>query len=190
MRTLDGSYSAMGRPEPARVSLEEAVRLRPGQTSAHLELGRAYEALGKVAETEQAYRQAVSLGPELAEPHYALGRLLTRRGDREEGERELALHRTLYDRAVRQSEQARARSGEVAFAWAELRQGHAEAALARFASVPESVDTLVGQASALSRLGRHRDAVRMLERARELEPQNPWVQTLLASERVRSEEKP
>ena len=100
MRTLDGCFSH-GRPEPARVSLEEAVRLRPGQASAHLELGRAYEALGKVAEAEQAYREAMSLGPQLAAPHYALGSLLTRHGDREEGERELALYRTLYDRVAR-----------------------------------------------------------------------------------------
>ena len=77
------------------MSLEESVRLRPGEASAHLELGRAYEALGKVAEAEQAYRKAVSLGPQLAAPRYALGSLLTRRGNREEGARELALHRTL-----------------------------------------------------------------------------------------------
>jgi tetratricopeptide (TPR) repeat protein len=181
---------SLGRPEPALVSLQESVRLRPDQPSAHLELGRAYEALGKVAEAEQAYRKAMSLGPQLVAPHYALGSLLTRHGDREEGKRELALYRTFYDRAVRRSQEARARSGEIAFGWAELRQGHAETALARFEAIPESAETLIGQASALSRLGRHRDAVRVLERARELEPQSPLVQNLLASERVRAEEKP
>ena len=97
---------------------------------------------------------------------------------------------TLYDRVARMAQPARARAGEIAYGWAELRQGRAEAALARFESVTESAETLIGQASALSRLGRHRDAVRVLERARELEPQSPWVQSLLASERVRSEEKP
>jgi Flp pilus assembly protein TadD len=181
---------SLGRPEPALVSLQEAVRLRPDQASAHLELGRAYEALGKVAEAEQAYRKAMAMGPQLAEPHYALGRLLTRRGNREEGERELALHRTLYDRAVRRSEEARALSGEIAFGWAELRQGRVEAALARFEAIPDSAEALIGQASALSRLGRHRDAVQVLERARELEPRSPMVQTMLASERFRAEEKP
>jgi tetratricopeptide (TPR) repeat protein len=132
----------------------------------------------------------MAIGTPLAEPHYALGRLLTRRGNREEGERELALHRTLYDRAVRRSQEARARSGEIALGWAELRQGHAETALARFEAIPDSAEALIGQASALSRLGRHRDAVQVLERAHELEPQSPLIQTLLASERVRSEEKP
>jgi superkiller protein 3 len=180
---------SLGRPEPALVSLQESVRLQPGQASAHLELGRAYEALGKVAEAEQAYRKALSLGPQLAAPHYALGSLLTRHGDREEGKRELALYRTLYDGVARMAQPARARVRELAYGWAELRQGRAEAALARFESFPESAETLIGQASALSRLGRHRDAVRVLERARELEPQSPLVQTLLASERVRAEEK-
>ena len=85
---------------------------------------------------------------------------------------------------------ARARAGEIAYGWAELRQGRAEAALARFESISESTETLIGQASALSRLGRHQDAIRVLERARELEPQSTWVKNLLASERVRSDEKP
>jgi tetratricopeptide (TPR) repeat protein len=181
---------SLGRPEPALAALEEAVRLRPGQASAHLELGRAYEALGKVSKAEQAYRQAMSLGPQLAAPHYALGSLLTRHGDREEGKRELALYRTLYDRVAAEAQPARARAREIAYGWAELRQGRAEAALTRFAAVPESAEALIGQASALSRLGRHQDAIRVLERAKELEPESPWVQNLLASERFRADERP
>jgi tetratricopeptide (TPR) repeat protein len=180
----------LGRPEQALVSLEEAVRQRPEQASARLDLGRAYEALGKPVEAEQAYRKAMVLEPQLAAPHYALGRLLIRRGDSEEGQRELALYRTLYDRTARLRQEAVARAAEISLAWSELRQGRAEAALARFESFPEATETLIGQASALSSLRRHQDAVRVLERARELEPESPRIQALLSTERARSQDKP
>ncbi len=181
---------SIGRPEAALVALEEAARRQPGQATAHLELGRAYEAVGRVAEAEQAYRKAIALGPQLNAPHYTLGRLLTLHGDREEGGRELALYRTKYEGIAHREQEARKRRGEINLAWAELRQGDAEAALARFTSLPESTETLIGQASALSRLLRHGDAVRVLERARELEPHNPAISIRLASERLRAEEKP
>lgn len=179
---------SVGRPESALVALQEAVRLQPGQAAAQLELGRAYEAVGRIAEAEQAYRRSLALGPQLSTPHYTLGRLLTLNGDRAEGERELALYRTIYDRIADQQQEARRRGAEVALAWSELHQGETEAALARFLALPESTETLIGRASALSRLRRHEEAVAALERARELEPENPQIQIQLASERIRAEE--
>ena len=180
----------IGRPEEALVALEEAVRLRPGHASTYTELGRALEGVGRIEEAEQAYRKAIELGPQLTTPHYALGRLLTLHGDREEGQRELALYRTIYGRVAEQQQEARRRAGEVALAWAELRRGEAEAALGVFASLPESVETMSGQATALSRLGRHEAAIVVLERALELAPENPRLRVQLASERVRAEEEP
>jgi cytochrome c-type biogenesis protein CcmH/NrfG len=50
------------------------------------------------------------------------------------------------------------------------------------------VETLLGRATVLSRLRRHPEAVAALERARQLDPQNPRVAALLAAERSRAED--
>ena len=70
----------------------------------------------------------------------------------------------------------------------ELNQGKAASALARFAAQPESPDALKGQALALQRLGRHADAVRALERAHVLAPDDARIELLLAAERSRADE--
>ena len=179
---------SVGRPEPALTALGEAVRQQPRDAMGHLDHGRAFEAAGKIAEAEQAYRRALELRPQLSSAHYSLGRLLMLHGDREEGQRELALYREGYDTLIQREQGLRARAGEIDLARVELRHGDAEAALARFAALPESTATLIGQASALSRLRRHGEAIAVLERAQELEPRNPKIWVQLASERIRAEE--
>ncbi len=176
---------ALGDPAGALPRLSEAARLKPKDASARFDVGRAREAAGQKAEAEAAYRLAASLAPQLASPHYALGGLLVRSGRREEGESELAAYRSLYERALRLSEEQNARGAEMALAWSELNAGKAPAALVRFNALPETPEVLLGRAAALSRLNRHAEAVRALERARQLAPDDPRVQTRLAVERAR-----
>jgi len=176
---------SLGDGSGALVYLSEAARLTPGDAATQLDLGRAYEAVGQNAEAEQAYRLAASLDPKLGSPHYALGTLLVRTGRREEGQQELAAYRTLYERALRLSEQQNERSAELGLAWAELNRGKASDSLARFTSLPESPDSLLGRAAALSRLKRHAEAVRVLERARKLAPDDVRIRTQLALEKSR-----
>lgn len=176
---------ALGDPAGALPRLSEAARLKPKDAAAQLDLGRAREALGQKTEAEAAYRLAVALAPQLGSPHYALGGLLVRTGRREEGERELGTYRSIYERAARLSEEQNARQAEMALAWSELNSGRAEAALVRFSSLPETGEVLLGRAMALSRLKRHGEAVRVLEGARQLSPDDPRIQTLLAAERTR-----
>jgi len=185
---LGRALSRAGAYDRALPELEAAVQLNPKSADLLLDYGRALESLGRLDDAEAAYRRAVKLAPNLPRGHYALGRLLVRQGRKAEGDAELAAHRKLYERGLKLVSEADSRTGEVSLAWAELHQGKVEDALARFSGFPESVDTLLGRAEALSRLDRHAEALRTLERARALAPDDARVERRLAAERLRVEE--
>lgn len=185
---LGGLLLSLGKPDEALPHFEALASAQSGSAEVRLDLGRAYETLGRLADAEAAYRSAAKLSPNSPRAHYALGRLLLRQGKRDEGERELAVHRSLYERAQKLVSESQARSAEAALAWSELSQGKTVEALERFSQLPETSDTLLGRATVLSRLRRHPEAVAALERARQLDPQNPRVAALLAAERSRAEE--
>src|SRR5262249_14363979 len=185
---LGRALSRAGAYDRALPELEAAAQLSPKSADVLLDYGRALESLGRLDEAEAAYRRAVKLAPNLPRGHYALGRLLLRQGRKAEGDAELATHRKLYERGLKLVSEADARKGEIALGWAEIHQGKAEAALVRFSDLPESVDTLLGRAEALSRLDRHAEALRVLERARALAPDDDRVDRKLAAERLRVEE--
>ncbi len=179
---------ASGRAEEALVEIREASRLDPRDASLQLALGRAFESTSRPDEAEAAYREAIRLSPRLAPAHDALGRLLRTRGRTEEAEGELATHRELSDRGVERGSASEARSGELALAQARLREGQPAEALAIFRSLPASANSLLGAAEALSRLGRHAEAVRTLEKARALAPEDERIGPRLAAERSRAGE--
>src|SRR6185369_9829744 len=156
---------ARNRPQDALPPLEEATRLKPKSAEIVLNLGRAREALGRPEEAEAAYREAVRLAPNLPAAHYALGRLLVRTGRRADGEAQLAVHRELYEKGLARVSASESGNAEGNLGWALLHQGRPADALARFEAMPESAESSRGRAAALSRLGRHADAVRALERA-------------------------
>ncbi|HEY2798874.1 MAG TPA: tetratricopeptide repeat protein [Thermoanaerobaculia bacterium] len=178
-------YLSQGEGEPARRELDRAAALAPQDAAIRFQLGRAEEAVGRLDEAEASYRKAVELSPSLASPRYALGRLLVRRGRKEEGEKELAVYQSLYSRAARVQYEGSSRGAQIQLAESELARGDAAAALARFEALPEDAEILTGRARALSRLDRHPEAVRALERARDLQPDAPRIEALLAAERAR-----
>ena len=177
---------ASGRTEEALAELQVAARLDPRDAGLQLDLGRALESLGRLDEAEAAYREGIRLAPRLPRGHYALGRLLMKRGRREEAEKELAIHRELYERGLQLVSASETRAGELAMAQNRLREGDAAEALSLFRSLPESADSLVGAAEALSRLGRHAESVLTLEKARTLAPEDKRIDPLLAAERSRA----
>jgi Flp pilus assembly protein TadD len=174
---------AHGQPARALPYLEAAAKLAPSNGEIQLDLGRAYEGVDRLTDAEAAYRNAVRLSPKLARPHFALGSLLNRTGRREEGAKELEIHRSLFNEASARFSETERRGAEMALAWHQLQTGHAADALARFRSMPQSAPALYGQASALSRMGRHRDAVAALEQARSLAPTDQRIEALLVAER-------
>lgn len=183
-------WLADGRAEEAFPHLEKAALARPKNAEYQLDYGRALEAMGRLEAAEAAYRKAVALAPNLPRAHYALGRLLQREGQKEQADKELAIHHSLYERGRRLVSAADVQDASTSLAWAELREGKAEAALARFRALPESPEALRGQAEALRRLGRRTEAVRALERAHELAPDDARIELLLVTERSRTEPAP
>jgi len=182
-------WLAEGRAEEALPHLEEAARSSPGSVEIQLDLGRALETTGRLDEAESAYRRAVRLAPNLPRSHYALGRLLQREGKAAEAQRELALHHALYERGREAVSRFDAKSAEMAYAWAEWHKGNAASALARFQALPETPESLRGQALALSRLQRHAEAVDALERAHALAPDDHRIELSLVTERSLAEKK-
>jgi Flp pilus assembly protein TadD len=181
-------WLAEGKSEGAFAHLEKAALAQPGVAVFQLDYGRALEALGKLEAAEQAYRRATTLAPNLPGAHYALGRLLQRQGKKDEAEKELAIHHSLYERGRKLVSAADVQDAASSYAWAELNHGKPNDALLRFKALPESPDSLRGQALALQRLGRNAEAVRALERAHALAPDDARIELLLATERSRAQE--
>jgi tetratricopeptide (TPR) repeat protein len=63
-------------PEEARQAYQEAIRLHPALTDAHINLGRLHHNLGNLAEAEACYRSALQYEPKLALAHFNLGVVL------------------------------------------------------------------------------------------------------------------
>jgi Flp pilus assembly protein TadD len=181
-------WLAEGKTEEALPPLEKAALARPSAAEFQLDYGRALEASGRTADAEAAYRKAIALSPNMPAPHFALGRLLQREGKKEEAQKELAMHHALYERGRRLVSAADVQDAQTSLAWTLLREGNAAEALERFRALPETPESLRGQAAALQRLGRPADAVRALERAHDLAPEDARIALLLATERSRAAE--
>ena len=63
-------------PEEARHAYQEALRLHPALTDAHINLGLLHHNLGNLAEAEACYRRALEYEPKLALAHFNLGVVL------------------------------------------------------------------------------------------------------------------
>lgn len=68
---------------------EKAVSLSPNDYRFWMTLGRALEQAGEIERGEKALRRAVALAPSYSYPRWYLGNLLLRRGDYDQGFREL-----------------------------------------------------------------------------------------------------
>jgi Flp pilus assembly protein TadD len=173
----------LGSTAEAVRELEKAARLSPESAPVQLDLGRAYEASGRVADAEAAYRRALALEPDLSATNYALGTLLARTGRREEALPLIAIYQKAFQKVQEQRYQAASRRAEINLGLTFLDAGRLEDALAQFARMPDDPEAMRGRAAALSRLGRHAEAVTVLERASLLDPDDPAVRWQLDRER-------
>jgi tetratricopeptide (TPR) repeat protein len=71
-----------GRNDEAVAAFEQAVRLKPDNSSYHVGLGHALAAAGRNDEAVAAFEQAVRLEPDVSEYRAALDRALSNRGSR------------------------------------------------------------------------------------------------------------
>jgi tetratricopeptide (TPR) repeat protein len=174
----------MGRAADAVPHLEKAAVAAPESSVTILDLGRAYESANRLPDAERAYRKALSMEPSLSPIYYALGRLLKRMGKNSEAAETLGKYQQLYEAEQQRRFYETSHRAELDSAERDLRHGDAAAALAKFERIGNTPDALIGKAKALSRLNRHAEAVRVLERVRLLAPKDQRVEYLLARERA------
>ena len=179
-----------GKSGEAVAELREAVRLREDSAPAHWNLGRALQSSGDLDGAEKSFRRAVELAPATSRFHYSLGQVLRLLKRPEEAAAEFDQFKKRQDAEQRATYESSSRQVEFNGALVAMRRGRTEEALDRFRDLPESVASLEGQAEALSRLGRHRDAIRALERASELAPDDVQIRAQLAREYSEEKEKP
>lgn len=178
-----------GKPAAAVAELSRASDLEPGSTEVLLDLGRALEASGNPAKAEAAYRRALEIAPDVPLAHYLLGTLLARGGRRGEAAEHVALYRRAFEREQENRFRSGSRQAELNLGWTRLKEKRFEEALAQFGRRPDDVESLRGAAQALSSLGRHAEAVRTLERALLLDPDNRPLRYALDREREMSARK-
>lgn len=178
-----------GKPADAVAELSRASELQPDAVDILLDFGRALEASGDLSHAEATYRRALDREPNTPLAHYLLGTLLARTGHRDEATKHVAL----YQRAFAQDQQDRFRSGsrqaELNLGWTELKKNRFEQALAQFTRHPNDAEGLRGAAQALAGLKRHAEALRALERAVLLDPENRALRFELDRAREGSEKK-
>jgi Flp pilus assembly protein TadD len=171
-----------GRAGAAIPHLEAAVLARPRSDGLLLIIGRAYAAEGRFDDAERSFRAAVALDGENSVSRIALGQLLAREGKADEAAREIAVGKDLYEKEKKLQFERISRKVQMNLARENLQHGKPSEALARFEKMPPDSDVLEGRAAALSRLGRHEEAIRALEKACSLDPENKTARARLARE--------
>ncbi len=170
------------KPGEAAAALREAVRLRENSPPAQWNLGRALQGSGDLDGAEKAFRRAVELAPASSRFHYSHGIVLKLLKRPEDAAAEFDQFKKAQDAEQTALYEASSRKVELNGALDDLNHGKAEEALARFRALPESIPSLEGRAEALSRLGRHREAIAALERASVLAPEDNEIRAQLARE--------
>jgi tetratricopeptide (TPR) repeat protein len=178
-----------GKPSAAVVELSRAAELQPDGVEVLLDLGRALEASGDLPRAEATYRRALVREPDTPLAHYLLGTLLARTGHRDEAAEHIAFYRRAFAREQEERFRSGSRRAELNLGWTELKKNRFEEALAQFNRHPNDAEGLRRAAQALAGLGRHAEALRALERAVLLDPDNRALKYELDRARERGEKK-
>ena len=160
------------RPREAVAELRLAAAAEENSADAWLDLAQALAADGQRSEAEESCRRSIRLaaGPRGGAPD-ARPDSPGRKGKTDESASELAASRSLYDREEKQAEENRGSAARTSQGWVLLRMNRPADALAQFESIPGSSSSgWRGRAEALERLGRREDAIRALESAKTLAP--------------------
>jgi tetratricopeptide (TPR) repeat protein len=176
-----------GNWEKAR-GLDEYVLMRkPRNASALKDLGTALVALGKDEEALSPLREALDIDPSLSDVHFQLGRALRNLGRTEESLHEMELYRSIRDRAhIAQALVSPGKASQNEH-WREcekvLKEKGESAAIAYVKSVAAETHMqlnayyMVGMV--YSTLQRDEDAIRVLNKAAQLSPNNADIVAFL-----------
>lgn len=169
---LGRMLSLVGRHAEAADELRAAADAEGGSADIWLDLAQALSASGRRAEAEQACRRSIELQGDRAAAHVTLAGILRAEGKRDESASELAASRALYDREEARLEKNRASVARTTQGWVLLAMNRPKEALAQFESASDSSSSWRGRAESLERLGRRAEAIRALERAKTLAPED------------------
>jgi tetratricopeptide (TPR) repeat protein len=146
---------ALGKAQEAVALLEKFNALAGKQPWGLAHLGRALARAGETARAEAAYREALALDANFVVAHYWLGQLLATTGRKEESARVLATYSRLRE--------------------LENEEHQLRMTLLRDAN---DVRVLVNLARVRFLLGKRRDSLNILERARRLAPGDPELEKI------------
>ena len=176
---LGNTVREQGRPREAEDCFRRAITIEPGQPDAHNGLGSVLHTLGRLDDAERAYRQYRLLQPDAATGYVNLASVLIDRGR--------------FDDAAAISRQGIERSHgpdgrpelHLMLGSALAYQGNFTAALGAFRAAatlaPDHARALWGCGLALLETGgEEEEALRWLERARELEPDSAEFRNAMA----------
>lgn len=173
-----------GRYSEAAEWLEKAVSRSSGSVDLWLDLAGALEGANRLDEALMALNRAVALAPEHYQVRYGLARLLTKSGDRQGADRELANYRRLLEEDQERTLREGRLRAQVDLGYELMRQGEAEAAITHLDSLPLSVEVLVARAAVWQDLGDREAAQVALEQAVALDPGRGDLRAKLAALRL------
>jgi tetratricopeptide (TPR) repeat protein len=148
------------RHEEAAAELQRAADAEPASAAIWLDLAQALAAANHSEAAEGASRKAIERQPDLAAAHMTLGQILRSEGKKDEAAAELAASRKLYDREEERVQQTRSSGARASQGW-----------------------LLQRKAEDLERAGKPDEAIRALEEARALAPEDRAIDYAL--ERLR-----
>ena len=155
----------------AATQFRKAVEIEPDNPRIRLNLGRALNLIGEARAALDEFEEAVRLAPQFASAHYNMGTILERSGR----DQEAIDHYTL---AV--THDPNLGEAHLGLANALHRTGRFEASLSHYQLVIERPEARFGEAIALVRFGRHREARERLRVAMDLHPDQPLFANALA----------
>jgi tetratricopeptide (TPR) repeat protein len=87
--------------------LKRAIALDPASADAHLQLGNLYSQRRQYAEAVPEYKEALRLSPNVPDAHFRLGQAYVHLGEKDLGEKELQIHRQLYEQHLAEVDKQR-----------------------------------------------------------------------------------
>lgn len=173
-----------GRYAEATEWLEQAVSSSSGSVDLWLDLAGALEGADRLEEALMALNRAVTLAPEHYQVRYGLARLLTKSGDRQGADLELATYRRLLEEDQQRTLREGRLRAQVDLGYELMRQGEAEAALTHLETLPLTVEVLVARADVWQQVGNRQAARIALEQAVALDPARGDLRARLAAARL------
>jgi tetratricopeptide (TPR) repeat protein len=164
---LGDAYLQRNRLDEALAEYTRVITANPRFAAAHNRLAELHLRMGHFSESAALAAKALEIDPAHRRSRYVRGIALIRMGRNEEGEKELKEYEKLENEAQAETNGFREIAVINRGAAALLKDGRAEDAIAMLRqgveSHPEATTIYLNLATALSKLGRHREAVQTLE---------------------------